>query len=150
MSKMHSYDPFGYLKHKLWLKEGPGIKLPIWFPTTKSQESLQFPCMQVAYHILLEALDEGYNFALNLTSIGRLHTKLWASKVSGIPILGISRQNVIWVLALWPGTKYTIRGKVVASPKFGPWWVLWVRICPWLVRTPKVLKLHINQLVWIV
>jgi RsiW-degrading membrane proteinase PrsW (M82 family) len=24
------------------------------------------------------------------------------------------------------GTKYTIRGKVVASPKFGPWWVLWV------------------------
>jgi hypothetical protein len=29
MSKMGSYDPFGYLKHKLWSKEGPGVKLPI-------------------------------------------------------------------------------------------------------------------------
>jgi hypothetical protein len=28
MSKMGSYDLFGYLKHKLWPKEGPGVKLP--------------------------------------------------------------------------------------------------------------------------
>ncbi len=42
--------------------------------------------------------------------------------------LGIPGQNIIWVLVPWPGTKYTIRGKVVASPKFGPWWVLWVRV----------------------
>jgi len=25
------------------------------------------------------------------------------------------------VLVPWPGTKYTIRGKVVASPKSRPW-----------------------------
>jgi len=36
-------------------------------------------------------------------------------------------------VALWRGTKYTIRGKVVASPKSWPWWVLWVRVCPWWV-----------------
>jgi hypothetical protein len=35
-----------------------------------------------------KALDEGYNF--DLISIGGLHTKLWASKVIGVPILGIS------------------------------------------------------------
>jgi len=29
MSKMGSHDPFGYLKHKLWLKEGLRNKLPI-------------------------------------------------------------------------------------------------------------------------
>jgi hypothetical protein len=29
MSKMGLHDPFEYLKHKLWLKEGPKIKLPI-------------------------------------------------------------------------------------------------------------------------
>jgi hypothetical protein len=29
MSKMGSHDPFAYLKHKLWPKEGLGIKLPI-------------------------------------------------------------------------------------------------------------------------
>jgi hypothetical protein len=29
MSTMGSHDPFGYLKHKLWPKEGSGDKLPI-------------------------------------------------------------------------------------------------------------------------
>jgi hypothetical protein len=32
---------------------------------------------------------------------------LWAFKVTGV-----SRQNDIWVLVLWPCTKYIIRGKV--------------------------------------
>jgi len=32
----------------------------------------------------------GYNFALNLISIGGLHTKLWAPKIVGVPTLGIS------------------------------------------------------------
>jgi hypothetical protein len=36
--------------------------------------------------------------------------------------------------------------KVVASPKSGPWWVLWVRGCPWLVLAPKVLQLCTNHL----
>jgi hypothetical protein len=49
------YDPFGYLKHKLWPKEGSGIKLLIWLPTTKSQESPQLIYVQVACHIPLES-----------------------------------------------------------------------------------------------
>ncbi len=36
-----------------------------------------------------KAFDEGYNFALDLTLVERLHTKLWASKVIGILIFGI-------------------------------------------------------------
>jgi len=35
--------------------------------------------------------------------------------------LGVSRQTTIWMWASWRGTKYTIRGKVVASPKSRPW-----------------------------
>jgi hypothetical protein len=35
-----------------------------------------------------KALDEGYNFALD--SIGGLHTKLWAPKVVGVPVVRIS------------------------------------------------------------
>jgi hypothetical protein len=62
--------------------------------------------------------------------------------------LGILRQNDIWMWALWRGTKYTIRGKVVASSKSRPWWILWIQICPWLILAPKVLQLCINQLVW--
>jgi hypothetical protein len=68
-------------------------------------------------------LNKGYNFALDLISIGGLHTKLCAPKVVEVPTwefqdshLGVSKQNDIWVLVLWPGTKYTIRGKVVVSP----------------------------------
>jgi len=65
--------------------------------------------------------------------------------------LGVPGQKAIWMWASGRGTKYTIRGKVVASPKSGPWWVLWVRICPWLVLAPKVLQLCTNQLVvWFV
>ncbi len=29
MSKMGSHDPFGHMKHKLWPKEGPVVKLAI-------------------------------------------------------------------------------------------------------------------------
>jgi len=37
-----------------------------------------------------KALDEGYNIALDLISIGGLHTKLWGPKVAGVTTLGIS------------------------------------------------------------
>jgi len=38
----------------------------------------------------LKALDNGYNFVLDLISIRGLHTKLWGPKVIGVPTLGIS------------------------------------------------------------
>jgi hypothetical protein len=36
MSKVSLHDRFGHLKHKLWPKERPRIKLTIWLMTTKS------------------------------------------------------------------------------------------------------------------
>jgi len=36
MSKMGLYGPFEYLQHKLWLKEGPEVKVSVWLLTTKS------------------------------------------------------------------------------------------------------------------
>jgi hypothetical protein len=69
------------------------------------------------------ALDKGYNFALNHISIGGLPTKLWAPKVTEVPTLrtsGLLRQKVIWALIPWPGVEYTIKGKVMAFPKSGP------------------------------
>jgi hypothetical protein len=59
MSKMGSHDPFGHLKHKLWPKERPKVKLTIWLLTTKNQESTRFPCVQVACHISLESSQRG-------------------------------------------------------------------------------------------
>jgi hypothetical protein len=59
MSKMSSHDPFGHLKHKLWPKERPGVKLTVWLLTTRSQESTQFPCVQVACDTPLESSPRG-------------------------------------------------------------------------------------------
>jgi hypothetical protein len=146
MSKMGLHDPFEYLKHKLWPKEGPGVKLPIWLPTTKSQESPLFPFFKVMCHILLENSQRGlqlcFRFHLNQRS---------AHKVMGLQSCRSPEIKWHWVLILWLGTKYIIRGKVAASPKSRSWWVLWVRDCPWLVHAPKVLQLCTNQLVvWFV
>jgi hypothetical protein len=62
--------------------------------------------------------------------------------------LGILGQNDIWVQAPWPTIKNTIKGKVVASPKFETWWVLWVGVCSWFIRAWKMLQLHTNNLLF--
>jgi hypothetical protein len=87
---MGLHDPFRHLKHKLWPKEWSGIKWVIWLPTTKSRESPDFLVCKWRVTYRWKALDEGYNFAWNLTSIKGLHTKLWAFKVAGISTLEIS------------------------------------------------------------
>jgi hypothetical protein len=97
--KMALHDSFGYLKHKLWRKEGLGVKLRIWLLTTKSQESpwFIFSCMWRVTHCW-KAFDEGNNFDFDLTSIKGLHTKLWASKIARVPILIIQfpKWEFIW------------------------------------------------------
>ncbi len=72
---MGLHDTFGYLKHKLWPKEGLRIKL-----TTKNQESSQIFVRRWHGTYRGKALNKGYNFILDLTSIKGLHTKLWAPK----------------------------------------------------------------------
>jgi hypothetical protein len=93
-------------------------------------------------------LDEGYNFAIELISIGGFHAKLCAPKVARVSIVGILGQNDIWVLVPWPGIEYTIRGKVMASLKSGPWWVLWVCVYPWLICAPKCSNYALTNLLF--
>ncbi len=68
--------------------------------------------------------------------------------------MGVVGQNDIWVMASWPSIKNIIRGKVVACPKSGPWWILWVCICPWLVYAPEcsnyALTNFLCRSVWII
>jgi len=55
MSKMASHDPFGHLQPKLWAKEGPGVKLAVWLPTTKSRESTSSQRLQKEFDGALES-----------------------------------------------------------------------------------------------
>jgi hypothetical protein len=153
---MGSHDPFGHLKHKLWPKEGSGVNLSIWLLTIKSQESPQFHCVQVACHISLESFQR----RLQLCFIPHLNRRVYTQSYGPPKLqesqfwkfqdfhLGFSGQNVIWVLVPWTGIEYIIRGKVVASPKSGPWWVLWICVCPWLVRAPKCSNYALSNLLF--
>ncbi len=68
-----------------------------------------------------KALDEGYNVALGIIAIGGLHAKLCSPKVTGVPVVGISRFPL-----RSPGTK----GHLDVAPvercreyyKGGRWW----------------------------
>jgi hypothetical protein len=155
MFKMHLRDPFEYLKHKLWPKERLGIKLPIWLLLIKNQESPWNTCMQVTCHISLESSRRGLQLCCKPQFNWRIAKEVMAFQSVKSPNfknfrtfnLGVPGQNDIWMQPLWLITKNTIKGKVVASPKFEPWWVLWIYVCMWFVRAPKVLQPCTNQLV---
>jgi len=151
------HHPFGHLKHELWPKERPEVKLAIWLPTTKSQELTQFPYVQIECDIPLKSFQQGIQLYFkphfNRRSARKVmgpkapksqESQLWEFQDSH---LGVSRQKAIWMWAPWATTKYTIREEVVASPKCKLWWALWVQVCPWFILAPKVLKLCTNHLV---
>jgi hypothetical protein len=153
MFKMGSHDPFGHLKHKLWSPKRLRVKLTIWFPSTKSKESPQFPQVQVACNISLESSWQGLQLCFKTHLNQNFADKVMGPQSYESPNfgnfgkdshLGVPKQNAIWMCASWRGTKYTISGKVLASPKFRSWWILWIRVYLWFVQTPKVLKLCSN------
>jgi hypothetical protein len=107
---------------------------------------------RATYH--WKALDKGYNFVLNLISIGGLHTKLWCPKVVEIPtlaILGLSLGS--------PGIKSHLdvslveRHKVYYKGEGGGFPQVRVVVslvsssCLWLFLAPKVFQLCTNHLV---
>jgi len=141
MSKMGSHDPFGHFKHKFGQKKcwESNCQFDSWPLKVGNRPDFLACRWHATYHWKIR--DEGYNFALNLISIEGFHAKLWAPKLQESQLwefldshLGVPRQNDIWVLVLWPGIEYTIRGKVVASPKSESWWVY---VCSCLIRAPR-------------
>jgi hypothetical protein len=111
MSRMGSHDPFGHLKHKLWPKERQRVKLPIWLPTTKSQESSWFLCFQVACSIPLESSQWGLQLYFKLHLNQSSSHKIMGPQIHGRFNLEISGfpwesrdKNDIWVLVSWLGT----------------------------------------------
>jgi hypothetical protein len=81
MYKMASHCPFGHLQLKLWAKEEPGVKLPVWLPTTKVRNR---PFPDVASRSATwrwKALNKSYNFGLELVPIRVRGEELWPSKI---------------------------------------------------------------------
>jgi hypothetical protein len=97
-------------------KKRVGSQIGNWLPTTKSQESLWFPCVQVACQIQLQSSRRRLQLCFRTNFNWRSSHKGMGFQSCGSPNfggshLGVPGQNDIWVLAPWPCTKYTIRGK---------------------------------------
>jgi hypothetical protein len=153
MSKMGSHCSFGHLKHKLWPKEGPGVELPFWLLTRKSRESTRNSWLQTTCHIPLESSWQELQLCFRPHFDPRSARKVMGLQSRGSPgwrdfgtLTRESRERkVIWMLALWRGPEYTIRGKVVASPKSRPWWIL----CVHVARATNHFEWVVCKLVWV-
>ncbi len=95
-----------------------------------------------------KALDEGYNFALDLIAIGGLRRKLCVLKVvkvlamgiSGLP-LGSPRTKSHLDVALVERHRVYYKGEGGGFPQVWAVVSLMCPSCPWFVLTPKVLQL---------
>jgi hypothetical protein len=144
MPKMVLHVPFGHLQPKLWAKEGPGVKLPVWLPTTKSWESTS------SRRLLKEC-----NMALE-SSRGEL--QLWFKPCpdpsSGWGVMSVQSPGTptrdSFGTPPWESREKmpfgcSFRGETQRILYGGRQWLLpssgrgqsYVSKCPWLVPTPK-------------
>jgi hypothetical protein len=147
-------DPFGHLKHKLWAKEGSRVKLAIWLWPLKVRNQPNFIAWKWHATYCWKALDKGYNFALDLISIGGLHAKLWGPKVTRVPTLVISglplgspETKCHLDVGLVERHRLYYKGEGGGFPQVQAVVSLVSPSCPWLVLAPKVLQLCTNHLV---
>jgi hypothetical protein len=115
---MGSHCSFGHLKHKLWAKEGPGVKLAVDSRPLKvgnrGLPEIRFESATRRW----KALDKGYNFASDCVAIGLCSREISASKVprlrpgtiSGLP-RGSPGKNGHLDATPWRAAEYTIRGE---------------------------------------
>jgi len=144
---MASYWPFGHLSPKLCAKEGPGVKLPVWLPTAKSQESTSSRPPNGECDTSLKISQQGYKFGLDLVTIRPGSRELWALKVPRLH-LGQFRDNFgtpTWESREKKPFGCSLRGASQRILYGGRWWlspspgrgVSYGPKCPWLVPTPK-------------
>jgi hypothetical protein len=116
-----------------------------WPPKVRIQPNRSVSKWSLTHH--WKALDEGYNFALDLITIEGLHRKLCALKVAGVQVVGIlglplgSRGTKSHLdVAPMESCRVYYMGEGGGFPKSRLWWVLWVQSRMWLVLALKVLQ----------
>jgi hypothetical protein len=151
MSKMGLYDPFGYLKHKLWPKEGSRIELAIWLPTIKSQESSRFLCVHGACHISLKSFRRELQLCFKHHFNRRSTHKVMGPQSRKSRNFGNLETKCHLDVGLVERHKVYYKGEGDGFPQVRAVVSLVSLNFSWFVLTPKMLKLCINQLViWFV
>jgi len=133
MPKMGWHCSFEHLKHKLWPKEGAGSRIASLTPDQKKSgiDPIYLVADNVTHTIekFLTRATTSLQTALRSKVYSKSYgaPKSWESRLarfwdSHAGVLRESRERkAIWMWAPWRAAKYSIKGKVVASPKSGPW-----------------------------
>jgi hypothetical protein len=87
---MASHWSFGHLQHKLWAKEGSGVKLTIWLSTTKSRESTSSRHLIWVCDMALERSWQGLQLWFRPCCDWTLQSGVMGSQSSGSPTGTIS------------------------------------------------------------
>jgi len=154
---MPSHWPFGHLQPNLWAKEGPGVKLPVWLPTTKSRESTFIRHLILECDMALKSSQRELQLWFRLRLDWTLQSGDMNSQSSGTP----TRDNFgtpIWESREKEPFGCSLRGVTQRILYGGRWWLppslgrgeFCVSKCPWLVRTPKGVPECELTLVWLV
>ncbi len=138
---------FGHLSPKLWEKEGSGVKLAVWLPTTKSQESTSSRPLNWECDTSLERWRRGLQVWFRLRCDQTLQSGVMSSQSPGTPP-GQFRDNFgtpTW--ESWEKEPFGCSPQNVAQRilYWGRWWlpsspgrgVSRGPKCPWFVPTPK-------------
>jgi hypothetical protein len=112
--------------------------LDIWstsYVKKKGRESTRPWCVQVKCDIPLESSWRGLQLCSRPHCNRRFAEEVMRLQSGGSSSYwnfgthsGVLRQKVIWMWPSWRVSEYIIWGKVVASPKSGPLWILWVQV----------------------
>jgi hypothetical protein len=144
MSKMASHWPFGHMQHKLWAKEGPGVKLAIWLPTTKSRESTSSWCRLREWDMALQRYRGEIQLWLRPWSNQSWKSGDMNSQSPGTPTRD-SFGTPPWESREKEPFGCSLSGKLQNILYGGRWWLpsspgrgeSSVSKCPWLIPTPK-------------
>jgi len=136
--------PFAHLQPKLWAKEGPGVKLAVWLPTTKSRESTSSRRLLEECDTVLESSRRELQHWFRTRPDPSSGRGAMAVQSSGSPIETLSglhfenpNKNVPFGCSLCDQPQRILYG--------GRWWLppspgrgeSCVSKCPWQVPTPK-------------
>jgi hypothetical protein len=162
---MASHWSFGHLQPKLWAKEGPGVKLAIWLPTTKSRDSTSFRPLNWECDMALERSWRGLQLWFRPRRNQTLQSGVMSAQSPGTPTgtisglqLGNPGKKSHLDVAGWdnfgtPTWESREKEPFGCSPRGalqrilygGRWWLppssgrgeSCESKCPWLVPTPK-------------
>jgi hypothetical protein len=135
---MATHWSFGHLQPKLWAKEGSGVKLTVWLPTTKSQESTCYRRALQKCDMVLERSLQGLQLWFRPRPNPRFGRGAMKSQSPGTPtgtisgqlrdsISGVPGKSAIRMPLPRANAEYTIGSKVVAYSRV---WAVVSLVCP--------------------